>query len=95
MRSRKAQRKTSMSQIPSRLTDPAAFQEWTAHPTTQEFLAFLKSRQSDLMEAWGRGTALTVEQQAQAVLLGQLSAIRCDDVREYYEMGQATQGELA
>lgn len=58
------------------LNSPEGFQAWKDSPATQEFLGLLGQRQRDLMAAWGRGASLTPEQQAQAVLLGQLSRIR-------------------
>ena len=52
------------------------FQAWKASPVTAEFLSLLAARQQALMAAWGSGSPLTPEQQAQAVILGQLARIR-------------------
>lgn len=73
-----------MSQIPTLLLDPGEFRAWKDHPTTVEFLRFLKDRQMALAEAWARGTVWSPEQQAQAVLLGQLAEISSADVAEQY-----------
>lgn len=66
------------------LSSPEEFLAWKEHPATQEYLTFLKDRQSDLKEAWGRGLSMTPEQQAQAVLLGQLVGLRWSDLAEQY-----------
>ena len=57
------------------ILDKEEFQRWRDHPLTKEFLTLLGNRQRDLMEAWGRGHSLTPEQQAGAVLLGQLAGL--------------------
>lgn len=75
-----------MEKIPALLLDPEQFQAWKEHPVTAEFLRFLKDRQRGLMEAWGRGVALCPEQQAQAVLLGQLAGISSAEVAEHYNV---------
>lgn len=64
------------------ILDKEEFQRWRDHPLTVEFLGVLRQRRSDLMEAWGRGQFLSPEQQAQAVLLGQLAGVSCNDLRE-------------
>lgn len=58
------------------LTNRAAFLEWRDQPRTQEFLKLLRAKQCRMMEAWGSGTAWAAEQQAQAVLLGELARLR-------------------
>lgn len=64
------------------ILEPEEFQRWRDQPLTGEFLGLLKLRRQHLMEAWAGGMPLTPEQQAQAVLLGQLSEVRLDDLRE-------------
>lgn len=54
------------------------FQAWRDNPLTQEFLGLVRKRQQELTAAWGRGLPLSPEQQAQAVLLGQLAGISFD-----------------
>ena len=68
------------------LTDPEQFQKWKAHPVTGPFLAYLKDRQTALMEAWGRGAALPVDYQSKAMLLGELASLNCDEVRDFYQV---------
>ena len=58
------------------ITNPEEFSQWLANPLTQEFLGLLKARHLRLTEAWGAGRQLTAEEQAQAVLLGQLARLR-------------------
>lgn len=62
------------------------FQAWKDSPLTKEFLQYLKDRQQDLCLAWGVGKTLTVEQQAQAVLLNQLAGISWDEIVEQYKI---------
>lgn len=69
---------------PILLADKAEFQRWADSPATVEFLSYLRERQLHLMQAWGRGLALTVEQQAQAVLLGQLAELTWEDLAQQY-----------
>lgn len=73
-----------MDKLPDLLLDPESFQAWKDHPVTREYLQYLKARQWALMEAWGRGQIWAPEQQAQAVLLGQLAVISSADVAEHY-----------
>lgn len=68
------------------LTDPEQFQKWKAHPVTEPFLAYLKDRQTALMEAWGRGAQPGPEWQHQAKLLGDLASLSCDEVRDFYQV---------
>ncbi len=70
----------------SLMKDKATFQEWKDSPATQDFLTYLQERQMALSAAWGRGASMTLEQQASAVLLGHLSQISFDDIREHYGM---------
>jgi len=56
------------------------FQRWRDHPLTAEFLKLLDQRRNNLMEAWAAGQPLAPEQQAQAVLLGQLTQVSFEDV---------------
>jgi hypothetical protein len=58
------------------------FQRWKDNPLTREFLSLLAQRQPALTEAWGRGVQMAPEQQAQAVILGQLAQVRFEDVQE-------------
>ncbi len=67
------------------LSDREAFQAWKDSPATKEFLSFLRDRQSDLMSAWGLGAMMGPEQQAQAVLLGQLADLTWQDLADQYE----------
>jgi hypothetical protein len=67
---------------PMMILEQEAFQQWKDNPLTREFLSILKDRRQHLMEAWGRGQPLMPEQQAQAVLLGQLAEINFEDVQE-------------
>jgi hypothetical protein len=64
------------------ILEPEEFQRWKDSPLTQEFLSLLKARQQNLMEAWGRGQPVSPEQQAQAVILGQLAQVRFEDVQD-------------
>ncbi len=66
------------------LTSKEEFQRWAEHPGTKAFLAYLLKRQAALMEAWGRGASLVPEQQAQAVLLGQMAGLNSDDIAHEY-----------
>ena len=66
------------------LLDPEEFQRWKDCPLTQCFLNYLRDRQSDLMLAWGRGLVVLPEEQAQAVVLGQLAEIRFEDIEQQY-----------
>jgi hypothetical protein len=65
------------------ILEPEAFSQWRASPLTQEFLLLLSKRRDNLKEAWAQGQPLTVEQQAQAVLLGRLAQVSFDDVRDF------------
>lgn len=66
------------------LTDKEAFQEWINSPLTLEWIKYLKDRQQALMEAWSQGSMTSPEEQAQAVLLGQLARIRSEDIMDHY-----------
>lgn len=70
----------------SLMKDKSTFQEWKDNPATQDFLTFLAERQTALAEAWARGASMTLEQQAQSVLLGHLSQISFEDICEHYGM---------
>ena len=69
------------------------FQAWKDNPLTREYLQYLRDRQSNLKEAWARGKLLTVEQQAQAVLLGQLAEMGWDEIAAQYEIATAEVSE--
>ncbi len=69
---------------PTYLLDPGEFQRWMDNPTTREFLGYLRDRQQALMAAWGRGVSTTVEQQAAAVLLGQLADLSFEMIEREY-----------
>jgi hypothetical protein len=75
-----------MDKIPTLLLDREQFQAWKDHPVTVEFFQYLRARQWALMQAWGRGQIWSPEQQAQAVLLGQLAEISLADVAEQYDV---------
>ena len=76
------------------ILDKEVFQHWLANPATQDFLALLKRRRSDLMEEWARGMApLVPELQAQAVLLGRLAEVSFDDVRDFAGLGPLESGD--
>lgn len=64
------------------ILEQAEFQRWKENPLTKDFLSLLAKRQASLMEAWGRGVPMAPEQQAQAVVLGQLAEISFDAVRD-------------
>lgn len=66
------------------LTDPDILAEWKGNPLTQAFLGYLRDRQMALMEAWALGSMEAPEQQAQAVILGQLHRISSDDIADHY-----------
>jgi hypothetical protein len=68
----------------NKLTDPERFREWADQPLTREYLRFLADSRAALVEAWGRGHSMTEQQQGQAVLLGRLSALECEDVKAVY-----------
>ena len=63
----------------SLLTTREGFQAWVDRKETQEFLALLRSKQLRMMEEWGSGRTWEAEQQAQAVLLGQLARLRFNE----------------
>ncbi len=73
------------------LTNKADFLEWRDHPLTQEFLGLLRAKQCRMMEAWGSGTAWAAEQQAQAVLLGQLARLRFSEADQDEHRGATIQ----
>lgn len=77
----------------SLMKDRDSFQEWKDHPGTRDFLAYLAERQSRLMEAWGQGANLSPEEQAAAVLLGNLSKVSFEDMVWFYQLetGDASQ----
>mgnify|MGYP001558742868 CR=1 FL=1 len=70
----------------NRLLDPEQFQAWKANPLTQDYLAYLADRRSNLMEAWASGQwgADKVELQAQAVLLGTLAELSFEMIEDQY-----------
>lgn len=68
------------------LTDPEEFQKWKSHKMTKPFLQYLKDRRSALMEAWGRGKLLDPEFQPMAKLLGELADLRCNNIRDFYDI---------
>jgi hypothetical protein len=70
------------------ILEEAEFQRWKDNPLTREFLSLLGKRQLNLMEAWGRGQPMAPEQQAQAVILGQLAQVRFEDVQEMAGVGK-------
>ena len=84
-----------MTSSPSLLTNPEEFQAWKDQPATREFLNYLRDRQSDLMQAWGEGRTNSAEHQAQAVLLGRLAQIKCEDIHEQYRPNHDDAGALA
>lgn len=60
------------------------FQRWADHPGTKAFMTYLADGQRALMKAWAAGKSLVPEQQAQAVLLGQLVRVSSDDIARQY-----------
>ena len=66
------------------LLDPDRFQAWRDQPLTQGFLAYLKDRRSDLMEAWAKEFPLGLAEQREAALLGQLAEISFEHIAEQY-----------
>ena len=66
------------------LTSREEFQRWTEHPGTVAFLEYLRDRQEALMVAWARGSQMAPEQQAQAVMLGQLVSLSADEIASDY-----------
>ncbi len=74
------------------LVEPEQFQAWKGHRLTEPFLAYLRDRQMALMEAWGRGQALPLEYQAKASLLGELASLSCEQVRDFYQVNEETDG---
>jgi hypothetical protein len=69
-------------EVEMQILEREEFQRWRDHPLTAEFLKLLDRRRLHLMEAWATGQPLAPEQQAQAVLLGQLIQVSCDDLRD-------------
>ena len=61
------------------LTDRDQFRAWMDLPPTKEFFSLLRQKQVGLMERWAEGSAVTPEEQSQAVLLGQLARLRFDE----------------
>ena len=57
------------------LQDRETFQAWVESPLTREFLSLLEAKHRHLKDKWGSGWVLSPEEQAQAVLLGQLARI--------------------
>lgn len=82
-----------MDSLPNPLINPEALAAWKRDRLTVAFLHFLKGRQMDLMEAWGRGESLTLEHQAQAVLLGKLVDLSHEHVAEQYGYKERADGE--
>lgn len=60
------------------ILDKEQFQLWRDNPLTKDFLGLLQERHRTLGEAWARGLPLTAEQQATAVLSGQLGQVSFD-----------------
>lgn len=77
------------------LTSPEEFQGWRDHPLTKEFLGLLLKRQRRLMEGWGSGRTMSAEEQAQAVLLGQLGRLRFSETEQDEGPRGATITDLA
>lgn len=61
-----------------------AFQEWKAHPLTKVLLAFLRDNQTKLAQQWAAGTEMSPQQQAKALLMGELSALEWADYARFY-----------
>jgi len=68
------------------LTSPEEFQEWKAHRLTQAFLAYLAHQRTEWAALWAAGHPLETLQQGQAVQLGLVLDLTCNDVREAYGM---------
>lgn len=70
---------------PNPLTDPEKLADWKGNPLTAAFLNYLADRRQRLMEAWGEGKSLSVEEQAASVLMLRILNLSSDDVREFYD----------
>lgn len=77
------------------LTSQEGFQAWVDRKDTKEFLSILRSAQSRMMEAWGSGRIWSPEQQAQAVLLGELGRLRFSEAEQDDGPKAATIQDLA
>ena len=64
------------------LQEEEVFQAWKDSPLTKAFRELLLTKQQNLSQAWARGHSMTPENQASAVLLGQLADLSHDDVLE-------------
>ena len=76
--------------------DRETFQAWKEDHRTQGFLRYLRDRQSDLMEQWGKGLVNSnlPEIQAQAVALGQLAGIGWDEIAAQYGIEPPEEAEV-
>lgn len=68
------------------LTNEEDLQRWRENPVTAEFLRYLKDRRETLMKLWGQGQELSQLLQGEAVALGSLIHLDCDDVKRFYEV---------
>ena len=68
------------------LANPAEFQAWKEHPTTQAYHQFLKDRVSQLSLLWAQGHQLGIKEQSQAETMGDLASLSVNDVRGFYSM---------
>ena len=77
----------------NQLTDPEAFQKWISNPLTQAFRGFLKDYRDQLAMKWAEGHPLGPKEQSQAETLGDLAELECDDIRKFYGVEEADNGE--
>lgn len=69
---------------PNRLMDPDQFSRWWDSQGTKAYREYLAQRRANLMEAWASGHLLKPEDQQEAYLCSQMSALTPDAVAHVY-----------
>ena len=75
----------------NQLTNPEAFQKWLSSPLTQAFRQYLKDYRDRIALAWAEGNPLGVKEQSQAETMGDLAALECNNIREFYGLEEANE----
>ena len=63
------------------------YQEWKAHPLTQQFHQYLKDYRADLMERWARGmfSQMNLEAVTRCQMADELSTLDDDSISNFYK----------
>lgn len=72
------------------------YQEWAAHPLTQQFHQYLRDYRQQLMDRWAQGQMVDSQDQLMAVarcqMADEIATLDNDSISEFYR--SATKGEI-